>query len=81
MLEVLCGIDCLASAEAVSKASGLFVACSVTYGVAACLLYIMSNSLPIQWLDTRFGTADVVFRLGDGIGATVMAVVTGILMD
>lgn len=78
---VLYGISCLASAEAISSVGGLFVACGVTYGVAACLLYTMSNSLPIQWFDTRLGTANGIIKLGGGVGATVMAVVTGMLTD
>ncbi|KAH7024723.1 major facilitator superfamily domain-containing protein [Microdochium trichocladiopsis] len=78
---VLYGVSCLASAEAVSNVGGLFVACGVTYGVGACLIYTMSNSLPIQWFSVRLGTANGVVKLGGGVGATVMAVVTGVLTD
>ncbi|KAJ1329823.1 MFS transporter MCT family solute carrier family 16 (monocarboxylic acid transporters) member 10 [Microdochium nivale] len=78
---VLYGVSCLASAEAVSNVGGLFVACGVTYGVGACLIYTMSNSLPIQWFDARLGTANGIVKLGGGVGATVMAVVTGVLTD
>jgi MFS family permease len=71
----------IVSAWAVSNVGGLFIACGFTYGLGACLMYTMSNSLPIQWFTTRLGTANGIVKLGGGIGATVMAIVTGVLTE
>ncbi|KAB8239154.1 major facilitator superfamily domain-containing protein [Aspergillus alliaceus] len=69
---LLYSISNITSAWAVSNVGGLFITCGFTYGLGTCLIYTMSNSLPIQWLSTKLGTVN-------GIGATVMAIVTGLL--
>lgn len=78
---ILYGLGCIASAFAVHSVPGMFMACGLTYGVASFLLYAMTNSLPVQWFSTRLGTANGIVKLGGGIGATVMALVTGNLTD
>ena len=78
---LLYSISNIVSAWAVSNVGGLFIACGFTYGLGACLMYTMSNSLPIQWFDTKLGTANGIVKLGGGIGATVMAIVTGVLTE
>ena len=78
---LLYSISNIVSAWAVSNVGGLFIACGFTYGLGACLMYTMSNSLPLQWFDTKLGTANGIVKLGGGIGATVMAIVTGVLTD
>ncbi|KAK2757997.1 hypothetical protein FQN54_004403 [Arachnomyces sp. PD_36] len=78
---LLYSISNIVSAWAVSNVGGLFIASGFTYGLGACLMYTMSNSLPIQWFSTRLGTANGIVKLGGGIGATVMAVVTGVLTE
>lgn len=78
---LLYSLSNIVSAWAVSNVGGLFVACGFTYGIGACMMYTMSNSLPIQWFSTRLGTANGIVKLGGGIGATVMAIVTSVLVD
>lgn len=60
---------------------GLFIASGFTYGISAGLMYTMSNSLPIQWFSTTLGAANAIVKLGGGSGATVMSVVSGVLID
>jgi len=78
---VLYGLGCVASGFAVHTVPGMFVACGLTYGIASFLLYTMTNSLPVQWFSTKLGTANGIVKLGGGIGATAMALVTGNLTD
>lgn len=78
---LLYSISNIVSAWAVSNVPGLFIACGFTYGLGACLMYTMSNSLPIQWFSTKLGIANGIVKLGGGIGATVMAIVTGVLTE
>ena len=78
---ILYGVSNIASSWAVDAVGGLFIASGFTYGIGACLMYTMSNSLPIQWFNTKLGAANGIVKLGGGIGATVMAVVSGVLID
>lgn len=78
---LLYSISNIVSAWAVSNVGALFIACGFMYGLGACLMYTMSNSLPIQWFSTKLGTANGIVKLGGGIGATVMALVTSVLTD
>lgn len=78
---VLYGVGNIASGSAVSSVPGLFLACGFIYGLSTSLLYAMANALPVQWFSSRLGTANGLVKLGGGIGATVMAVVTGLLID
>ncbi|RYP12117.1 hypothetical protein DL765_007486 [Monosporascus sp. GIB2] len=51
-------------------------------GIAiSCLMYTMANGLPVQRFSSTLGTANGIVKLGGGIGATVMALVTGNLTD
>lgn len=78
---LLYGIGNVASSFAISSGPGLFLACGFMYGLSTSLLYAMANTLPVQWFSSRLGTANGVVKLGGGIGATVMAVVTGLLIE
>lgn len=78
---ILYGLGNIASSFAVHSVPGMFLACGLTYGISSFLLYTMSNSLPVQWFSTRLGTANGIVKLGGGIGATVMALVTGNLTE
>lgn len=78
---VLYGVGNIASSFAVTSLPGLFVACGFVYGLSTSLMYAMANALPVQWFSSRLGAANGVVKLGGGIGATVMAVVTGLLID
>ncbi|KAH8177678.1 major facilitator superfamily protein [Sarocladium implicatum] len=78
---VLYGLGSIASSFAVRSVPGTFLACGLAYGLSAVLMYTMSNSLPVQWFSTRLGTANGIVKLGGGIGATVMALVTGYLTE
>ncbi|KAJ1324152.1 MFS transporter MCT family solute carrier family 16 (monocarboxylic acid transporters) member 10 [Microdochium nivale] len=73
--------SCVTSAELVSSVPGLFITCGLTYGVGPCLIYTMSSSLPIQWFNTRLGTANGAVKLGGGVSATVMSIITGVLTE
>ncbi|KAH8655342.1 major facilitator superfamily domain-containing protein [Xylariales sp. PMI_506] len=68
------------SSFTVGNIGGLF-ASGALYGVGGSLMYTMSNSLPVQWFDSRLGTANGLVKLGGGIGATVMALVVQLLID
>ena len=78
---LLDSISCITSSWAISNVGGLFIACGFTYGIGVCFMYTMSNSLPLQWFSTKLGTANGVIKLGGGIGATVMAIATGVLTE
>ncbi|KAI1132424.1 major facilitator superfamily domain-containing protein [Nemania abortiva] len=74
-------ISNIASSWAVSSVGGMFVASGLLHGVGVCFIYAISNSLPVQWFDSRLGTANGFIKLGGGIGATVMSIVAGVLTD
>ena len=78
---LLYGVSNIASSWAVYNVGGLFIASGFTYGIGACLMYTMSNSLPILWFSTKLGAANGIVKLGGGIGATVMALVSGVLTE
>ncbi|KAE8395786.1 major facilitator superfamily domain-containing protein [Aspergillus alliaceus] len=71
---LLYSISNITSAWAVSNVGGLFITCGFTYGLGTCLIYTMSNSLPIQWLSTKLGTVNGIVKLGGGIGATSLGI-------
>uniref|UniRef100_A0A0B7KQV0 Major facilitator superfamily (MFS) profile domain-containing protein n=1 Tax=Bionectria ochroleuca TaxID=29856 RepID=A0A0B7KQV0_BIOOC len=75
------GVGNIVSAEAVHSVGGLFIASGVLYGLGGGCIYAMSNILPVQWFDKRLGTANGIIKLGGGIGATVMAIVAGMLTE
>ncbi|KAM0811808.1 putative Major facilitator superfamily (MFS) profile domain-containing protein [Seiridium cardinale] len=76
----LYGIGNVLSGFAVSSVGGLF-ASGLSYGIGASLMYTMSNSLPVQWFNSKLGTANGRIKMGGGIGATVMAIVCEVLAD
>lgn len=78
---ILYGVGNIASGFAVTSLPGLFLACGFMYGLSTSLMYAMANALPVQWFSSRLGTANGLVKLGGGIGATVMAVVTGLLIE
>lgn len=75
------GIGCVLSGSAVSSVPGLFMAYGVTYGIGSSPMYTLSSTLPVQWFDTRLGTANGIIKLGGGVGAMVGVVATGYLTD
>jgi MFS family permease len=78
---VLYGVGNIASSFAVHSVPGMFIACGLLYGFSSTLMYAMTNCLPVQWFSSKLGTANGVVKLGGGIGATVMALVTGYLTE
>ncbi|KAI9148465.1 MFS transporter asaE [Paramyrothecium foliicola] len=78
---VLYGVGNVASGFAVESVPGMFIACGLLYGFSSSLMYAMTNSLPVQWFNNKLGTANGVVKLGGGLGATVMALVTGYLTE
>lgn len=78
---VIVGVGCILSGFATHSVVGMFFACGVSYGIGCSLMYAMGNSLPVQWFSRRLGTANGLVKLGGGIGATVMAVVVGLITD
>lgn len=78
---LLSGIGITIAGSAVTSVGGLFATCGVLYGIGSCLMFTMSNSLPVQWFDKRLGTANGLIKLGGGIGATVMVVLSGVLIE
>ena len=41
----------------------------------------MSKTLPVQWFNSKLGTANGLVKLGGGLGATTMAIVIQALID
>ncbi|KAK4235638.1 MFS general substrate transporter [Achaetomium macrosporum] len=77
---LLFGASALVGSFTINNIGGLFVS-GALYGLGGSLMYTMSNSLPVQWFDSRLGTANGLVKLGGGIGATVMALVVQLLID
>ena len=75
------GVGLIVSGSAVHSVVGMFFACGFSYGVGSCLIYAMCNSLPVQWFSKKLGTANGIVKLGGGIGATVMGIVTGLITE
>ncbi|KAG4421492.1 hypothetical protein IFR04_005331 [Cadophora malorum] len=78
---IIYGTGLVASGFAVHSVGGMFVACGVSYGLSIALIYTMTNSLPVQWFHKRLGAANGIVKLGGGIGATIMALITGVLVE
>ena len=82
----LLGVILLASAEIsssfmTSNLGGLFGCSGVMYGLGACLLYSISNTLPTQYFSARLGLASGIVKLGGGVGAAVLAVTVNAMIS
>ena len=64
----------IGSSFTTSNVGGLFGCSGVVFGLGACLLYSISNTLPTQYFAARLGLASGIVKLGGGIGAAVIAV-------
>ncbi len=71
----------LFSSFTVNNLGGLFVTAGVAFGLGGSLTYTMCNTLPVQWFNSRLGTANGLVKLGGGLGATIMAVVVQALIE
>lgn len=71
----------LFSSFTMNNLGGLFVTARVSFGLGGSLTYTMCNTLPVQWFNSRLGTANGLVKLGGGLGATIMAVVVQALID
>jgi MFS transporter, MCT family, solute carrier family 16 (monocarboxylic acid transporters), member 3 len=69
------------SSFTVNNVGGLFVTAGVSFGLGSSLTFAMCNILPIQWFNTKLGTANGLVKLGGGLGATIMAVAIQALID
>ena len=78
---LLMGFGMLFSGFTVDNLGGLFVTAGVSTGVGSSLIYTMCNFLPVQWFNSRLGTANGLVKLGGGLGATIMAIVIQSLID
>ena len=78
---LMMGFGSLFSSFTVNNLGGLFVTAGVSVGLGSSLTYAMSNSLPVQWFNSKLGTANGLVKLGGGLGATIMAVVVQALID
>ncbi|KAI9835816.1 MAG: hypothetical protein M1837_003588 [Sclerophora amabilis] len=70
----------LCSSITVNNLGGLFVTAGILFGLGSSLTYTMSNTLPMQWFNSKLGTANGLVKLGGGLGATTMAVVVQALI-
>ena len=71
----------LFSSFTVGNLGGLFVTAGVSTGLGSSLSYTMSNTLPVQWFNSKLGTANGLVKLGGGLGSTIMALVVQALID
>lgn len=55
---------------------GLFFTAGAMVGVGASLMYTVCNTVPVQWFSGRLGVANGLVKMGGGLGATVLPVVT-----
>ena len=78
---LMMGFGSLFSSFTVNNLAGLFVTAGMSFGLGASLTYTMSNTLPVQWFNSKLGTANGLVKLGGGLGATIMAVVVQALID
>ena len=74
-----CGI--FLSSFTVKDLGGLFATTSVLVGLGTSLTYTMSNSVPVQWFSGKLGTANGLVKLGGGLGATTLAVLSQALIE
>lgn len=75
------GFGSLFSSFTVNTLGGLFVTAGISFGLGSSLTYTMSNTLPVQWFNSKLGTANGLVKLGGGLGATTMAIVIQALID
>ena len=78
---LLMGFGSLFSSFTVNNLGGLFVTAGISFGLGTSLTYTMSNTLPVQWFNSKLGTANGLVKLGGGLGATIMAVTVQALID
>lgn len=76
----LFGLSTLIGSFTIHSVGGL-LASGTLYGIDGSLMYTMSNSLPVQWFDSRLGMANGLVKLGGGVGATVMAILVQFLIN
>ncbi|KAF2471791.1 MFS transporter, MCP family, solute carrier family 16, member 10 [Lindgomyces ingoldianus] len=57
-----------------SNVAGLFGTSGFLAGIGMCLVYAVSNAVPVQYFSGKLGLANGLVKLGGGIGGTVMAV-------
>jgi MFS family permease len=78
---LMMGFGSILSSFTVNNLGGLFATAGITFGLGTSLTYAMSTILPVQWFNSKLGTANGLVKLGGGLGATTMAVVLQILID
>ena len=75
------GFGSLFSSFTANTLGGLFVTAGISFGLGSSLTYTMSNTLPVQWFNSKLGTANGLVKLGGGLRATTMAITIQALID
>ncbi|KAF2116038.1 major facilitator superfamily domain-containing protein [Lophiotrema nucula] len=71
---VIMGMSLVASAECVDNVPGLFGTAGLMAAVGMCMVYTVSNTLPVQYFSGHLGLANGLVKLGGGIGGCVLAI-------
>ncbi|KAK5726658.1 hypothetical protein LTR15_002546 [Elasticomyces elasticus] len=78
---LLLGMGQLLSGFTTSQVGGLFGLSGFMAGLGSAFLYSTGNTLPTQYFSSKLGTANGLVKLGGGIGATVLAIVSETLIQ
>ncbi|KAF2179261.1 MFS transporter, MCP family, solute carrier family 16, member 10 [Zopfia rhizophila CBS 207.26] len=68
------GAGLISSGFTTSNVVGLFGTSGLLAGIGMSLIYVVSNSLPVQYFSGKLGLANGLVKAGGGVGATIMAI-------
>ena len=75
------GLGLIATSFTLDHLGGLFCIAGFLVGVGTSLLYTATNSLPLQWFNSKLGIANGLVKAGGGVGATVLPLAAQALID
>jgi len=70
----LIGMSLIGASFCTSNLPGLFGTAGLLGGIGCCMVYSISNALPVQYFSARLGLANGIIKLGGGVGGCVMAI-------
>jgi MFS family permease len=78
---IIFGLGLVATSFVLDNLGGLFCIAGALIGLGSSLVFAATNTLTLQWFSGRLGLANGTVKMGGGIGATVMPLISQALID
>jgi MCP family monocarboxylic acid transporter-like MFS transporter 3 len=71
---VFMGMSLIGASFCTSNLAGLFGTAGLLGGIGMAMVYTVTNALPVEYFNARFGLANGIIKLGGGVGGCIMTV-------